>query len=119
MNGVHGRPRISHFLDIEYLKHLIRHRPDWFLDELQYLLQTNCFIATHFTTVHWELVQAGISAKKIKKVAAERNDDLQADLLLAWLSTYLNNLAFLTRFQRMNAHLLGLMDDLVKESELS
>lgn len=40
-------------------------------------------------------------------------------LLLAWLSTYLNNLAFLMRFQRMNAHLLGLVDDLVKESELS
>ena len=33
MNGVRGHPRILHFSDIEYLKHLIRHCPDWFLDE--------------------------------------------------------------------------------------
>ena len=80
-NGVHGRPRILHFSDVEYLKRLIRHRPDWFLDELQYLLQTNRFIAAHFATVHQELVQAGISAKKIKKVASERNEDLRSGFI--------------------------------------
>ena len=80
-NGVCGCPCILHFSDVEYLKRLIRHHPDWFLDELQYLLQTNRFIAAHFTTVHWELVQAGISAKKIKKVASEHNEDLWADFI--------------------------------------
>jgi len=87
-NGVCGRPRILHFLDVGYLKCLIRHRPDWFLNELQYLLQTNRFIAAHFTTVHRELVQAGISAKKIKKVASEHNEDLQADFI-AHMAQYL------------------------------
>ena len=87
-NGVRGCPHILHFSDVEYLKHLIRHHPDWFLDELQYLLQTNRFISAHFTTVHWELVRAGISEKKIKKVASERNEDLQADFI-AWMGQYL------------------------------
>ena len=54
-------------MDIDYLKRMIRHCPDWFLDELQYLLQTNWFIAAHFTTIHQKLVQAGISNKKIFK----------------------------------------------------
>jgi len=87
-NGVRGRPRILHFSDVGYLKCLIRHCPDWFLDELQYLLQTNHFIAAHFTTVHRELVQAGISAKKIKKVASQRNEDLRADFI-AHMAQYL------------------------------
>jgi transposase len=58
-NGVHGRPRNLHFSDVEYLKRLIRPHPDWFLDKLQYMLQTNRFISAHFATVHRELVRAG------------------------------------------------------------
>jgi transposase len=80
-NGVRGWPRHLHFSDLDYLKRLIKHRPDWFLDELQYMLQTNRFIAAHFTTIHQELVQAGISSKKIKKVASERNEQLRADFI--------------------------------------
>ncbi|KAF8799437.1 hypothetical protein BYT27DRAFT_7236333 [Phlegmacium glaucopus] len=80
-NGVCSHPHNLHFSDVEYLKRLIRHRPDWFLDELQYLLQTNRFISVHFTTVHQELLRARISAKKIKKVASERNKDLRADFI--------------------------------------
>ena len=44
-----------HLNDIDYLKHLICHRLDWFLDELQHLLTTNRFISAHFTTIHQEL----------------------------------------------------------------
>jgi len=80
-DGVKGRPRLLHYSDVDYLKRLIRHRPDWFLDELQYLLQTNRFIAVHFTTIHRELVRAGISRKKIKKIASERNENLRADYI--------------------------------------
>jgi len=78
-NGVCSHPCILHFSDIEYLKHLIQHHPDWFLNELQYLLQTNHFVAVHFTTVHQELLQGGISAKKIKKAVSECDEDLWAD----------------------------------------
>ena len=82
-NGIKGWPRLLHFTDIDYLKCLIRHCPDWFLDELQYLLQTNQFmpVAAHFTTIHRELVHAGISNKKITKVASERNKNLRADFI--------------------------------------
>jgi len=80
-NGVWGHPCVLHFLDIKYLKCLIRHYPDWFLDELQYLLQMNHFISAHFTTVHQELIWAGISAKKIKKAASEHNEDLQGNYI--------------------------------------
>jgi transposase len=36
-----GRFCLLHHDDIQYLLLLIRHRPDWFLDELLDLLQTN------------------------------------------------------------------------------
>ncbi|KAF8814511.1 hypothetical protein BYT27DRAFT_7082046 [Phlegmacium glaucopus] len=100
-NGVRGRPRNLHFSDVEYLKRLIRHRPDWFLDELQYLLQTNRFISAHFTTVHQELLRAGISAKKIKKVASERNKDLRAD--------------FIARMGQYSPEQLGFLDEVSKD----
>ncbi|KAF9472491.1 hypothetical protein BDN70DRAFT_778605, partial [Pholiota conissans] len=67
---------ILHFEDIDYLKRIINHRPDWFLDELLNLLATNRFISAHYTTIHRELVRAGISLKKLKKIAVERNENL-------------------------------------------
>jgi transposase len=79
--GIRGRPRIMHFDDIDYLKRLIGHRPDWFLDELQYFLATNRFISTHFTTIHRELERAQVSTKKLKKIAAERSEDLRANFI--------------------------------------
>ena len=83
INGVRGRPCRLHFLDLDYLKRLIKHWPDWFFDELQYMLQTNQFVvvAVNFTTTHRELVQAGILSKNIKKVASEWNKQLQADFI--------------------------------------
>ncbi|KAH9986221.1 hypothetical protein BJV77DRAFT_1061838 [Russula vinacea] len=39
--GIRGRPQIMHFDDIDYLKRLIGHRPDWFLDELHEDLRAN------------------------------------------------------------------------------
>jgi transposase len=100
-NGVHGRPRLMHFSDIDYLKRLIQHRPDWFLDELEYLLQTNRFIAAHFTTVHRELVRAGISSKRIKKLASERNENLRAD--------------YIARMAQYTPEQLGFLDEVSKD----
>lgn len=81
INGHRGRPRILHFSDVDYLKRLIQHRPDWFLDELPYLLPTNRFVSLHYTTIHQELVRARVSSKKIKKIASERNEALRADFV--------------------------------------
>jgi transposase len=63
--GICGRPRIFHYSDVEYLKSILSHCPDWFLDELQSLLLTNRFISVHFVTIQCELLRAGISYKKI------------------------------------------------------
>jgi len=104
-NSVRGCPCNLHFSDVEYLKCLIRHRPDWFLDELQYMLQMNHFISTHFATVHRELVRAGISEKKIKKAASECNEDLWADYI-AWMGQY-------------SPEQLGFLDEVSKDERTS
>ena len=104
-NGVKGRPRLLHYSDIDYLKRLIRHRPEWFLDELQYLLQTNRFVAVHFTTIHRELVHTGISTKKIRKIASERNENLRADYI-AWMAQY-------------SPEQLGFLDEVSKDERTS
>jgi hypothetical protein len=51
---IRGRPRTLHFDDVDYLKRLVKARPDWFLDELLSLLETNRFISAHYTTIHRE-----------------------------------------------------------------
>jgi len=60
---------------------LIEQNPDYFLDELLHLLKTNQFISVHYITIHRALERAGISRKKLKKVAAERNERLRADFI--------------------------------------
>jgi len=63
--------------DIDYLLRLVRQRPDWFLDELLHLLETNRFICVNYVTIHRTLVRAGASWKKLKIIALERNEDGQ------------------------------------------
>ncbi|KAG1860033.1 hypothetical protein F4604DRAFT_1509101, partial [Suillus subluteus] len=72
--GAPGRPRTLNFDDVNYLLQLVKHRPDWFLDELPLLLSDNRFISVHYTTIYRELSRAGISCKKLKKIAKERNE---------------------------------------------
>ena len=67
--------------DIEYLCRVIRHQPDWLLNELDFLLCTNHFIAAHYTTIHRELLRAGITPKKLKKVALEHNENIHVDFI--------------------------------------
>jgi transposase len=76
-----GRFHLLHHDDIQYLLRLIRHRPDWFLDELLDLLRTNRFISVHYTTIHRELARAGMSLKKLKVIAKERNEPLRHDYM--------------------------------------
>ncbi|KIJ96794.1 hypothetical protein K443DRAFT_75646, partial [Laccaria amethystina LaAM-08-1] len=71
-----GRPRKLHFDDITYLLALVCQRPEWFLDELLDLLNSNRFISVHYTTIHRELERAGISVKKLRIIAKEGDEDL-------------------------------------------
>ena len=85
------------------MNRIIKHHPDWFLDELPSLLETNRFISAHFLTIHRELARAGISTKKLKKIAAERNEDLCAD--------YIQHIA------QYSAEQLGFVDEVSKDEQ--
>ncbi|KAG1725774.1 hypothetical protein EDD22DRAFT_789656 [Suillus occidentalis] len=86
--SLRGRPRVLHCDDVLYLIRLIRHRPGWFLDELLELLDTNRFISVHYTTIHRELERIGISLKKLKRIAKERNEQRRMEFTIQ-MSQYL------------------------------
>jgi len=44
-------------------------------------VESNRFISVHFSTIHCELQRAGISLKKLRKIAQERDEDLHADFM--------------------------------------
>jgi hypothetical protein len=73
--GTQGCPRTLKFDNVDYLLWLIHQHPDWFLNELQFLLQTNHFIAIHYITIYWTLLHAGVSLKKLKEVTSEHNKE--------------------------------------------
>ena len=68
-HSLRGRLRLLDCDDIDYLLHLINQNPDYFLDELLHLLKTNQFISVNYLTIHHELKRAGVSHKKLKRVA--------------------------------------------------
>ena len=84
---IKGRPRLLNFDDIHYILQLVRLRPDWFLDELLDLLKTNRFISVHYVTIHRELQRAGVSYKKLKKIASERKEEAR-NAYIAHISQY-------------------------------
>ena len=76
-----SRPRVFNHEDLNYFLQLVYHRPNWFLDELQELVESNRFISVHFSTIHCKLQHAGISLKKLQKITKERDKDLHADFM--------------------------------------
>ncbi|KAJ7622506.1 hypothetical protein FB45DRAFT_870685 [Roridomyces roridus] len=74
-----GRPRFCAREDIDYILSLVKQRPDYFLDELLNLTKLNRHISVHFTTIFRELERLGMSRKKLKKVAKERNENVRID----------------------------------------
>ncbi|KAJ7144629.1 hypothetical protein C8R44DRAFT_601492 [Mycena epipterygia] len=95
-----GRRRLLHREDIDYILSLVNLRPDWFLDELLKLVKTNRFISVHFTTIFRELQRLGVSRKKLKKIAVERNELIRMD--------------FVRRMGEYPAHYLDFLDETSK-----
>jgi transposase len=95
-----GRPRKLHFDDVIYLLALVRQRPDWFLDELLDLLDTNRFISVHYTTIHRELERCDISLKKLRIIAKERDEDLRADFIRQMGQYSADEIGFLDEFSK-------------------
>ena len=102
--GPSERTRILNYDDVQYLKRIIRVNPDIFLDELPTLLEHNRFISVHFTTVHRELIRAGISHKRLQKIAAERNETRRA--------------AFVARMAQYAPEELSFIDELSKDERV-
>lgn len=100
-NSKRGRPRILDREDTDYLLQLVHQKPDYFLDELLSLLRTNRFISVHYSLIHRELERMGMSYKKLKKIATERNEGLRAD--------------FMARMAQYDPHHLGFIDETSKD----
>lgn len=99
-SNLRGRPRKLDFDDSNYLVTLVNHRPDWFLDELEDLLATNRFISVHWTTIQRTLERAGISVKKIRRIAQERNEDVCADFVRQMGQYSAEEIGFLDEFSK-------------------
>jgi|ERR1700678_3455027 transposase len=99
---IRGRVRHLDHEDLDYLLELIRDNPDYFLDELLYLLATNRFISVHYTTIYHELERLNISRKKLKKIALERNEERRAD--------------FVARMAQYDPEELGFLDEMSKDA---
>jgi transposase len=95
--SLRGRVRDLDQEDRDYLLELIRDNPDYFLDELLYLLATNRFISVHFTTIYRELERLNVSRKKLKKIALERNEERRADFIARMAQYDPNELGFLDK----------------------
>jgi transposase len=96
-----GRIRNLDKEDVQYLLRLVRQNPDYFLDELLHLLKTNRFISVHYTTIHRELERAGMSTKKLKRIALERDEERRAD--------------FIARMAQYSPEEIGFLDETSKD----
>ena len=96
-----GRPQSLDYDDLQYLLILVRDNPDYFLDELLDLLKKNCFISIHYTTIHRELEQAGVSRKKLKRIALERDENWHA--------------AYIIEMSQYTPHQLGFLNETSKD----
>ncbi|KAF8968728.1 hypothetical protein BDZ97DRAFT_1755026 [Flammula alnicola] len=99
--SIRGRVRNLDQEDLAYLLELIRDNPDYFLDELLYLLDTNRFISVHYTTIFRELERLNVSRKKLKKIALERNEERRAD--------------FVARMAKYDPEEVGFLDEMSKD----
>jgi transposase len=102
--SLRGRLRTLDHNDVQYLCQLVRQNPDYFLDELLYLLKTNRFISVNYITIHRELQRSGVSHKKLKRIALERNEPHRAD--------------FICRMAKHSPDEVGFLDEMSKDERV-
>lgn len=86
--------------DLSYLLRLVKARPNCFLDELLGLLETNRFISVHYATIFLALQSAGVSRKKLDRIAKERNEHLRAHFILEMAKYTPEQLGFLDELSK-------------------
>jgi len=76
-----GRPRILFQSDCQYLLRLARHKPSRFLDEYAHRLELYRFLPVSLATLHRTFKRAGLSVKRLQKLASERDPLRRADFI--------------------------------------
>ena len=76
-----GRPRKARRADVQYLLRLAHHKPTLFLDEYQQHLKEYRLLSLSMSTIHREFERAGLSTKRVQKMAAERDPMKRADFV--------------------------------------
>jgi len=76
-----GRPRKAIPGDIRYLIRLAHHKPTLFLDEYQSRLNRYQLLLLSMTTVHHKLRRAGLSIKRVQKLASKRDPIKRANFI--------------------------------------
>lgn len=76
-----GHPRSVLFRDAEYLVRLAHHNPGAFLDEYCKRLEDDRYLSIHVTTIHRFFTRAGLSVKRVQKLARERDPMKRADYI--------------------------------------
>ena len=76
-----GCYRLLNYDDVSILLLLMENNPNYFLDKLLHLLETNQFISAHCTYIHHVLECAGFSHKKLTNIAIERDEFCRANFI--------------------------------------
>lgn len=76
-----GRPRKLTSSDSHYLVRLARYKPSMFLDEYCKLLDRQRSLGVSLTTIHRTFIRAGLSVKRVQKLAKERSPRKRADYI--------------------------------------
>jgi transposase len=77
-----GRPRHLLQADCQYLIALAQHNPTVFLDEYAKRLHQFRFLPVSLTTIHRSFERAGLSVKRVQKLASERDPMQRANFVL-------------------------------------
>jgi transposase len=105
-----GRPRLLNTADAHYLLQLAKHKPSIFLDEYTVYLEKHRHLPASISTVHRTFERAGLSVKRVQKMASER-DPLQAGNFLhrvaAYPAHYLVSIDEMSKDDRTYARLWG------------
>ncbi|KAJ7746686.1 hypothetical protein B0H16DRAFT_1223720, partial [Mycena metata] len=93
-----GRPRL---LTSRFLLRLAKHWPSTFFDEYQQYLHTHRHLPVSIATVHRTFERAGLSVKRVQKMAVEHDPILEGH--------------FLHRIPKYPAHYLVPLDEMSKD----
>ncbi|KAE9399509.1 hypothetical protein BT96DRAFT_820442, partial [Gymnopus androsaceus JB14] len=77
----HGRPSLANEVDSSYLLSLAQHTLTQFLHEYQKQLTQHRYVLLSLPTIHCTFKRAGLSVKRVQKLASERSPQKHTDFI--------------------------------------